>query len=163
MVRRLSRRVRRLICRWSILRSPLPKDPSERGGAVLEVAVSFPFFVMMVVAIMAAAWVSWVQAAAAVATLEAARASAYHQGESINPADGRARFINAVSGITSERSAGWLGAPDVHVNQDTRTVSIRLERGVGFSLGTISARHDIRTGTFTRIQDFFGGAPGFWE
>jgi len=119
--------------------------------------------VMMITAIMAAAWVSWVQAAAAVAALEAARASAYHSGESINPAAGRGRFISAVSGITSERSAGWMGTPDVRVNQDTRTVSIQLERGVGFSLGTISVRHDIRAGAFTRIQDFFGGAPGFWE
>jgi len=136
----------------------------ETGGAVLETAAAFPFFVVMVVAIMAVAWVSWVQGAAVIAGLEAARSAAYHRGESINPSGAGGSFSAAMSGITSSSSAGWIGAPEIRVDWTTRTVSVQLERDISFSLGTISASHRFRAGSFTRIQDFFGGAPqDTWE
>ncbi|MBN1267632.1 MAG: hypothetical protein JXA25_19225 [Anaerolineales bacterium] len=131
---------------------------------MLETAAAFPFFVVMFLAIMSVAWISWVQGATVIASLEAARASAYHQGESINPGSAHGRFYEAMSGIASSSSAGWIGAPQVSVDWTTRTVSVRVEKGISFSVGTISASHQLRSGTFTRIQDFFGGAPeGTWE
>ncbi len=140
------------------------KCRKEQGGAALEVAVVFPFFVVLVVAVMVVAWTSWVQAAAAVAGMEAARSAAYHQGGGINPGSGSGRFYQAVSGIAGARSAGWLGAPEIMVHRDSRAVSVQLERRGSFSAGTISASRSFRTGTFTRIQEFFGGAPrDTWE
>jgi len=135
----------------------------DSGQALLEVAVTFPVFVLVILAIGAVAWTFWVQAASAIASQEAARYSAYRVGDDFNPTLGYGPFSEAMAGITSSSSASYIGNPEIVVNPTTRSVQVSVSRGVTFTTPAVSAAYNFRSGTFTRIMQFFGGPPDPWE
>ena len=136
---------------------------NDRGQALLEVAVTFPVFVLMILAIGAVAWTFWVQAASAIASQEAARYSAYRVGDDFNPTLGYGPFSEAMAGITSSSSASYIGNPQIVVNPTTRSVQVSVSRGVTFRTPAVTSEYTFRSGTFTRIMQFFGGPPDPWE
>ena len=138
-------------------------DSDSKGQALLEVAVTFPVFVLIILAIGAVIWTFWVQAASAIASQEAARAAAYRVGEDYDPAAGYGLFAETMVGITGSTSAGYIGNPQITVNPLTRSLQISLDRGVSFSSPAVSSDYAFRAGTFTRIMKFFGGPPDPWE
>lgn len=135
----------------------------ERGQALMEFALVFPVVVLIVLAIGAVAWTFWVQAASAVASMEAARYSAYRVSESFDPTAGYGPFSKAMGGITSPASAGYIGNPKIVVNSATRSVQISVSRGATFRTPAISASYTFKSGAFARIMRFFGGPPDPWE
>jgi hypothetical protein len=133
------------------------------GQALIEVAVTFPVFVLVILAIGAVAWTFWVQAASAIASQEAARYSAYRVGDEFNPTLGYGPFSEAMAGITGPSSASYVGNPEIVVNPTTRSVEVSVSRGVTFKTPAVSASYTFKSGTFTRIMQFFGGPPDPWE
>ena len=129
----------------------------------MEVAVSFPFLVMMLMAIGLFAWIFWVQAATHIATLEAARSAAFYTGTGINPGAGYGPFYSALSGLTSGPAAGAVGGPEISADWDRRTVQVSVDGGVAFFHEVLGDSYHFSGGAFTRIQDFFGGPPAPWE
>lgn len=135
----------------------------EEGQALLEIAVTFPLFVLVILAIGAVSWTFWVQAATAIASQEAARYSAYRVGNSFYPTAGYGPFTEAMAGITGLTSAGYVGNPEIAVNPATRSVQVSVSRGMTFRTPAITTGYTFRSGTFTRIMQFFGGPPDPWE
>jgi hypothetical protein len=135
----------------------------QDGQALLEVAVTFPLFVMIILAIGAVAWTFWVQAATAIASQEAARYSAYRVGDTFDPLAGYGPFSDAMSGITSSSSTSYVGNPEILVDPTTRSILVSVSRGVTFTSPAVSADYTFRSGTFTRMMQFFGGPPDPWE
>jgi hypothetical protein len=136
---------------------------SESGQSLLEIAVVFPLFVLVILAIGAVAWTFWVQAASAIASQEAARHAAYRAGDTFDPTAGYGPFSEAMSGITGSTSAGYIGNPEIVVDPATRSVRILVSRGATFTTPATSAEYTFMSGTFTRIMQFFGGPPDPWE
>ena len=139
------------------------QNQHESGSTIIEVAVAFPFFVLMLLAIGVVAWIFWTQAAAAVASIEAARYSAYRWDQSIAVSSGTGPFYDAMVGIGSEQAAGFVGLPQILANWTTRSVSVSVQRGAIFSAQGVSGSYTFSSGAYTRIQDFFGGPPSPWE
>lgn len=135
----------------------------ESGQAILEFAMTFPLLALVILTIGAVAWTFWVQSATAIASLEAARHSAYRVGDSFNPTSGHGPFSNAMSGITGGTAAGYIGNPEIVVDSTTRSVRVSVERGMTFTSPAVSAEYSFRSGTFTRMMQFFGGPPSPWE
>jgi hypothetical protein len=135
----------------------------EEGQSLLEIAVTFPLFVLVILAIGAVSWTFWVQAASAIASEEAARHAAYRAGDSFDPTAGYGPFSEAMAGITSSASASYIGHPLIAVNPATRSVQVSVSRGATFRTPATSAEYTFRSGTFTRIMQFFGGPPDPWE
>jgi hypothetical protein len=142
---------------------PLQTCGDQAGQALLEVAVTFPLFVMIILAIGAVAWTFWVQAATAIASHEAARYAAYRVGDTFNPSTGYGPFSDAMSGITGSSSASYVGNPAILVDPTTRSILVSVSRGVTFTSPSVSAEYTFRSGTFTRMMQFFGGPPDPWE
>ena len=139
------------------------RGPGEEGQALLEVAVTFPLFVLVILAIGATAWTFWVQAATAIASQEAARHSAYRAGDNFDPTAGYGPFSEAMAGITGSTSASFIGNPEIVVDPATRSVQVSVSRGVTFNSPAVTAWYTFKSGTFTRIMQFFGGPPDPWE
>lgn len=135
----------------------------EEGQTLLEVAVTFPLFVLVILAIGATAWTFWVQAATAIASQEAARHSAYRAGDSFDPSAGYGPFSEAMAGITGSTSASYISNPEIVVDPATRSVQVSVSRGVTFNTPAVTAWYTFKSGTFTRIMQFFGGPPDPWE
>ena len=136
---------------------------SEDGSTILEVAIALPFFILMLLAIGTVAWIFWTQTAATVASIEAARYSAYRWDQSIAISSGTGPFYDAMSGIGSQQAAGFVGLPEISANWMTRSVSVLVQRGATFSAQGVSGSYTFSSGAYTRIQDFFGGPPSPWE
>ena len=111
----------------------------EEGQALLEVAVTFPLFVLVILAIGATAWTFWVQAATAIASQEAARHSAYRAGDNFDPTAGYGPFSEAMAGITGSTSASYIGNPEIVVDPATRSVQVSVSRGVTFNTPAVTA------------------------
>jgi len=135
----------------------------EEGQSLLEIAVTFPLFVLVILAIGAVTWTFWVQAASAIASQEAARHSAYRAGDSFDPTAGYGPFSEAMLGITGSTSASYIGNPEILVDPATRSVQVSVSRGATFRTPAVTAEYTFRSGTFTRIMQFFGGPPDPWE
>lgn len=135
----------------------------EEGQSLLEIAVTFPLFVLVILAIGAVAWTFWVQAASAIASQEAARHSAYRVGDSFDPTAGYGPFSEAMAGITGSTSASYIGNPEIVVDPATRSVQVSVSRGATFRTPAVTTEYTFRSGTFTRIMQFFGGPPDPWE
>jgi Flp pilus assembly protein TadG len=135
----------------------------EDGSAVMEVAVALPFFVLMLLAIGVVAWIFWTQTAATIASIEAARYSAYRWDQSIAISSGTGPFYDAMSGIGSSQAASFVGLPQISANWTTRSVSVFVQRGATFSAQGVTGTYTFSSGAYTRIQDFFGGPPSPWE
>ena len=135
----------------------------QAGQGILEVAITFPLLALMVMAIGAVAWTFWVQSAGAIASVEAARHSAYRSGESINPTAGYGPFSDAMSGIAGEAAADYIGNPQIVVDPATRSVHVSALQGATFSNPAVSAGYTFKSGTFSRMMQFFGGPPSPWE
>ena len=135
----------------------------QSGQAILEVAITFPLLALMILAIGAVAWTFWVQSASAIASLEAARHSAYRSGDSVNPTAGYGPFSEAMTGISGEASASYLGNPQIVVDPVTRSVRVSASQGATFTSPAVTAGYTFRSGTFTRLMEFFGGPPSPWE
>ena len=135
----------------------------EDGSTVLEVAVALPFFILMILVIGVVAWIFWTQAAATVASIEAARYSAYRWNQSIALSSGAGPFYDAMSGIGSQQAASFVGLPLISADWTTRSVSVFVRRGATFSAQGVSGSYTFSSGAYTRIQDFFGGPPSPWE
>ena len=157
--KRLPQRVRAL----SVEHENGGRGRGEEGQALLEVAVTFPLFVLVILAIGATAWTFWVQAATAIASLEAARHSAYRAGGIFDPTAGYGPFSEAMVGITGSTSASYIGNPEIVVDPTTRSVHVSVSRGVTFNTQAVTAWYTFKSGTFTRIMQFFGGPPDPWE
>jgi hypothetical protein len=139
------------------------RGSGEQGQSLLEIAVVFPLFVLVILAIGAVAWTFWVQAASAIASQEAARHAAYRAGDAFDPTAGYGPFSEAMSGITGSTSAGYIGNPEIVVDPATRSVRVLVSRGATFTTPATSAEYTFMSGTFTRIMQFFGGPPDPWE
>jgi hypothetical protein len=124
------------------------------------VAVTFPLFVLVILAIGATAWTFWVQAATAIASQEAARHSAYRAGDNFDPTAGYGPFSEAMAGITGSTSASYIGNPEMSSIHATGHVSV--SRGATFNR-LPSAWHTLQIGHLPRIMQFFGGPPDRWE
>lgn len=136
---------------------------SESGQAILEFAITFPLLALVILTIVAVAWAFWVQSASAIASLEAARHSAYRVGDTYYPAAGYGPFSDAMGGITGGTAAGYIGNPEIVADSTTRSVRVSVERGMTFTSPAVSAEYTFRSGTFTRMMQFFGGPPSPWE
>jgi len=142
---------------------PLRKPVAETGSAVMEVAVSYPFLVLMLMAIGLFAWIFWVQAATHIATLEAARSAAFYTGTSGGYGDGYGPFYAALTGLTSAPAADAVGGPKIITDWNRRTVQVSIDGRVTFFHDLLGDSYRFSGGAFTRIQDFFGGPPDPWE
>ena len=111
-----------------------------KGQALLEVAVTFPVFVLIILAIGAVIWTFWVQAASAIASQEAARAAAYRVGDVYDPTAGYGLFAETMAGITGSTSAGYIGNPQITVNPSTRSLQISLRSRENMRALNISRR-----------------------
>lgn len=129
----------------------------------MEVAVSFPFLALMIMAIGLVAWIFWVQAAVHIATLEAARSAAFHRGDGNATGEGYAPFQAALAGLTNERSSEAVGSPQIEADWNRRAVRVSIDGGISFFTHVLGGSYRFSGGAFTRIQDFFGGPPDPWE
>jgi hypothetical protein len=141
----------------------MQRTKGEEGQSLLEIAVAFPLFVLVIMAIGAVAWTFWVQAATAIASQEAARHSAYRVRDTFDPTAGFGPFSEAMAGITGSTSASYIGNPEIVVDPVTRSVQVTVSRGATFRTPATSADYTFRSGTFSRIMQFFGGPPDPWE
>jgi hypothetical protein len=146
-----------------VARSKRYGQSRQAGSSLLEMAVVFPLLTLCLLAIGAASWTFWLQAAGALGAHEAGRAAAYRTGDGPLPAGGYGPFSAAVTGVAGAPSGSYLGLPVIEQDPTHRSFRIRLERGVSFTSPAVSADYAIRAGAWSRMMQFFGGPPDPWE
>lgn len=141
------------------------KKRIERGvGELLDFAVAFPIFLMLIAAIVVGCWMYWAQTIQNVATVRALRLASQAQGgQTVNAGAGAEFYSWSTMVLGGGKTSGLLGSPTIELSGNHRSVEFTVSGGTTIQFAGITINPTFHSGGTGRLSQFWPGPPDPWE
>lgn len=140
------------------------KNTLEKGSAMVEAALAFPLFFLLIGAFGLLTWVFWAQVSASIAAARSIRESGINRpGDVIYAQKGYSYFSAATSQLTGAKTAGTIGSPSVEEAEAFRMVRLFVTGSTPLRFGPLESAYQFGGGGSIRMHKFWPGPPSPWE